>query len=163
MSEYEIAMVIITTTLIIISVLYIVSILIECRKVAELEMDLHLTKSKYFELEHKIFYLEKRIEKLEPKDEAKPKIVKLPTTDDGLKDYIPPNNQTPSNDPIMSKWTTINEQINDKVLRQALASRMNYTTWLTIKECINLLSTDGKGTKQQVKEKLEELIKDAKD
>ena len=54
----------------------------------------------------------------------------------------------------------INTQINDKVLRQALASRMNYTTWLTIKECINLLSTDGKGTKQQVKERLEELIKD---
>ena len=29
----------------------------------------------------------------------------------------------------------------------------------TLKDCINLLSTDGKGTKQQVKQKLEELLK----
>ena len=39
----------------------------------------------------------------------------------------------------------------------------DFKTFKTIKQCIELLSTDGKGTKQQVKEKLEELIKDAKD
>ena len=36
----------------------------------------------------------------------------------------------------------------------------DFKTFKTIKQCIELLSTDVKGTKQQVKEKLEELIKD---
>ena len=50
--------------------------------------------------------------------------------------------------------------ITDETLKKALTAKMDYTTWMTIKECIELLSTDGKGTKQQVKEKLEKLIKD---
>ena len=160
MSEFEKAAIIVMVMLASITVVCLVAVLIASKNIDKLETENSITKSKYFELDRKIFYLEKRIKKLEPKDEAEPKTVKIPITDYGLKDYIPPNNQTPSNDPIMSKWTTINDSITDEKIRQTLTVKMDYTTWMTIKECIELLSTDGKGTKQQVKEKLEELIKD---
>ena len=81
-------------------------------------------------------------------------------TDDEEEDETP----APDDHWMQAREYTLNAikdyPITDEVLKEALASRMNYTTWLTIKECIELLSTDGKGTKQQVKEKLEELIKD---
>jgi hypothetical protein len=59
-----------------------------------------------------------------------------------------------------------NEFLNKEEQGKRLRLQDQDYVWVnvdTLKECIDLLSTDGKGTKQQVKEKLEELIKDAKD
>ena len=161
MTNYEIANVVVTITLIIITALYIFSMLIEYRKVCGFEIELSITKDKYFELDRKIFYLEKRIAKLEPKNETEPKLVKLPITDDGLKDYIPPSKpQKEYYNIAIDEAIITDEEWKIKNPYAKVSSRMNYTTWMTIKQCIDLLSTDGKGTKQQVKEKLEELIKD---
>ena len=68
-----------------------------------------------------------------------------------FKDYYFTNLLSTSDEPLYIKKTDF-EKLKIK----------NYY-WMTIKECIELLSTDGKGTKQKVKQKLEELIKDAKD
>ena len=58
-------------------------------------------------------------------------------------------------------WVKIEDWYKEETLDNHW--EQDFKTFKTIKQCIDLLSTDGKGTKQQVKEKLEELIKDAKD
>lgn len=59
------------------------------------------------------------------------------------------------------KATPITKEAIDKVLKKEhhFIYVGDEVVENTIKECIDLLSTDGKGTKQQVKQKLEELLK----
>jgi len=55
-----------------------------------------------------------------------------------------------------------NEFLNEQEQGKRLRLQDQDYVWAnvdTLKDCIDLLSTDGKGTKQQVKQKLEELLK----
>ncbi len=76
-----------------------------------------------------------------------------------FKDYYFTNLSIADDEALYIKKTDIDVEVE----KQDNHWEQDFKTFKTIKQCINLLSTDGKGTKQQVKEKLEELIKDAKD
>lgn len=59
------------------------------------------------------------------------------------------------------KTDTILFKLDGKIHQWEFRNTTGYIVVPTavLKECIEMLSTDGQGTKQQVKEKLEELIK----
>lgn len=122
----------------------------------------------YYGLNLDFEILQQALTELQAIKEAEPKVVKLPITDEGLKDYIPPNNSKQPLSKLQQEYYNIaideaiitDEEWKIKNPYAKVTLRMSYKTWMTIKQCIELLSTDGKGTKQQVKEKLEELIKD---
>ena len=107
-------------------------------------------------------------EETQPDDEVFHKVKIEVTKDTGLKDYNPDPRYKYSED-TLELFRVCDEMAKSKgVPPEPQTAHPKIITcgktyvWAnvdTIQDCINLLSTDGKGTKQQVKQKLEELLK----
>jgi len=109
------------------------------------------------------------VEETQPQDDEVFHKVKLKLAEDtGLKDYDPDPRYKYSED-TLELFRVCDEMAESKgVPPEPQTAHPKIMTcgktyvWVnvdTLKDCINLLSTDGKGTKQQVKQKLEELLK----